>query len=95
MSFTPANLAPSFVGLAAWGYWTYHVIRGVLAIGGLGLYWAARGLFGKITFVIWAFFTASVVVAFAIAIIMAVCVGVWTGVKAIVGAVRSRGGPKS
>ncbi len=95
MSFTPANLTPTFVGLVAWGYWTYHVIRGVLAVGGVAIYWAARGLVGKITFVIWAFIAVWVVVVIVVVSAMAVFVWVRAGVNAIIGAVRSRRGTKS
>ncbi len=89
MGFSPQLLVPGCIGLSAWGYWTYHILRGVNAIGGVGTYWAERGLLGKIAVVIWAFVAVWVVFWIVVVSGMAVFVWIHAGVNAIVDAVRS------
>ena len=89
MSFTPTNLAPGCVGLTAWGYWTYRIVRAVSAAGGIGTYWAERGLFGKIAFVIWALIAVQVVLIVVFIIGMLLFMGVKACIKTTAGAIRS------
>ena len=94
VSFRPSNIAPGCLLLAAWGYWSYHVVRAISAAGRLGAYWADRGLFGKIAFVIWAWVAVCVALAVIAAVGAALFALVHIGVNAVLYTVRSTRGRK-
>ena len=83
MGYSPQYIVPSGVGLTAWGYWTYRIVRGVIAIGGVGAYWAERGLFGKITIVIWALVAVQVVLVVVFIVGMLLFLAVQACIKAL------------
>ena len=89
MSFRPSNIAPGAILLAAWGWWTYHVVRAITTAGGLGAHWAERAFLGKTVFVIWDWITLCVAAALLAVAGAALYALVHAIVDAVKGAARS------
>ena len=89
MGFSRHEITAGGIGVAGWAYWTYRIVRGLLAAGGIGTYWAARGLLGKIALVIWVLIAVQVVAVVVFAVGALLFLGVQAVFKATVGRDRS------